>query len=203
MIPKVAAIEDFRKWPEEDLLKYALQILKGEKTPQRKIYNLAMALKSRYTRFGAARKLLWVARSPSERLTDRDISSAFQRKLAQQHALCTYKDQDLSIETRLELALGILQQEDLRDVKDPDANITNETLGIAGAVYKAQWDAFGQRTHLYESLACYLRGYNNCLACDPSTGRLSTFRRMTATRLSIRPSCSTRLPIRRIWTQGH
>jgi hypothetical protein len=80
---------DFRSLAEEDLLSWAVRILEGERTPQNTVFQIARVLKNRWKRFGMARKLLWLARSDSARITERRTDSAWMRKLAQQHALCT------------------------------------------------------------------------------------------------------------------
>src|SRR6266571_428366 len=64
----------------------AVKILQGEQPPQGDIVNLARALKNRFKRFGMARKLLWLARGDSARVTERDTTSRWLRKLAQREA---------------------------------------------------------------------------------------------------------------------
>ncbi len=145
-------------------------ILRGESASQEETYRLARALKNRWKRFGKARRLLWLARSAASQITDRQTESRFLRKLCHQHALCTYKDSDLPAYKRFDRAIAILKEEDLRDEADPNAVITQETLGIAGAVFKAQWEAFGQRSHLLKSLALYSRGWQQGTQDDGYTG---------------------------------
>jgi predicted acylesterase/phospholipase RssA len=161
---------DFRSLAEEDLLSWAVRILEGEQTPQNTVFQIARVLKNRWKRFGMARKLLWLARSDSGRVTERRTDSPWMRKLAQQHALCTYKDQDLPAYVRFDRALAILRTEDLRDFLDSGAVITQETLGIAGAIAKARWEAFGQRSYLDQSLAFYDRGWSQGAGDDGYTG---------------------------------
>jgi predicted acylesterase/phospholipase RssA len=167
--------DGLRLLPEKELMDLAVRILQGQQTPQSDIANLARALKNRFKRFGMARKLLWLARGDSARVTERNKASRWLRKLAQQHALCTYKDADLPAYVRFDRALKILRAEDLRDLADPAAIISQETLGIAGAIYKAQWEAFGQRASLYQSFACYERAWTQGLGDDGYTGINTAF----------------------------
>src|SRR5215831_6118655 len=103
---------DFRSMPEQELLERANRILRGEQTEQQEIYRLARVLKNRLKRFGRARQLLWLAGSDSETVTNQSHDPRFSTKLRQQHALCTYKDNDLPADTRFERALHILDQND-------------------------------------------------------------------------------------------
>ena len=70
-------------------------------------------------------------------------------KLGQQRALCTYKDNDLPAERRLERALAILKK-----VDDPDSSAANqETLGLAGAIWKRKWEVTARAQDLERALA--------------------------------------------------
>ena len=74
--------------------------------------------------------------------------------IAQQLALCTYKDQDLHVEIKFDSAISILQKSvDLTSTTDP------ETLGIVAAIHKYKWDALGQKQDLETALAYYKRGH--------------------------------------------
>ena len=74
--------------------------------------------------------------------------------IAQQLAVCTYKDQDLHVEIKFDLAMSILEKSvDLAGTQDP------ETLGVAGAIHKYKWDALGQKQDLETALAYYRRGH--------------------------------------------
>ena len=74
--------------------------------------------------------------------------------IAQQLALCTYKDPDLHAEIKFDSAIAILHNSvDLASTKDP------ETLGIVGAIHKYKWDALGQKQDLETALAYYRRGH--------------------------------------------
>ena len=107
--------------------------------------------------FGYARKLLERARESLDPETD-----ARQRlKLAQEHALCTYKDPDLPVSDRLDRALRILEAADtIWETQN------QETLGLAGAIFKRKWEVSGQKIHLEHSLYHYLRGYQQGAAND-------------------------------------
>lgn len=74
--------------------------------------------------------------------------------LAQQQALCTYKDNYLPAKQRLDEALAILESE----VSIPDCKDW-ETLGILGAIYKRYWEVDGRREHLEKAFSFYHRGY--------------------------------------------
>ena len=97
--------------------------------------------------FGEARKLLQHA---SQRSNLQDHSDW----IAQQLALCTYKDQDLHVDIKFDCAMSILQNSvDLARTQDP------EILGIVGAIHKYKWEALGQRQDLEAALAYYRRGH--------------------------------------------
>lgn len=79
----------------------------------------------------------------------------------QQQALATYKDADLPLATRLDRALEILREDgDLATTRD------QETLGLAGAIYKRRWEAGGQKADLEHALAYYRRGAEQGPALD-------------------------------------
>jgi len=107
--------------------------------------------------FGYARKLLGLARESFGQETDAQL----RLKFAQEHALCTYKDPDLPVSDRLNRALRILDGADgLADTK------SQETLGLAGAIFKRKWEVGGRKIHLERSLYYYLRGYQQGPAGD-------------------------------------
>lgn len=94
--------------------------------------------------------------------------------IAQQRALCTYKDTSLPTDTRLRDALAILETRcglDLSTCNDP------ETLGLGGAIYKRLWDADRSIKDLERSLAYYRRGYGLMLArkSDPNSVEEKTY----------------------------
>lgn len=78
-------------------------------------------------------------------------------KLCRQEALLTSKDRELSARVRHRRALEILEERfgSLHDKKyDGDA----ETLGIAGGIYKRQWEDLGQYEDLLNAVQSYDRG---------------------------------------------
>lgn len=116
-------------------------ILSGGELPDlQQIKQLVEDLKSDLI-FGKARKLLEKALSqyPQEVW------------IIQQLALCTYKDEELYPQHRLDKALELLESIGLRSATNTDA----ETLSLGGAVYKRMWEFSGQLEQLYESLAFY------------------------------------------------
>lgn len=101
--------------------------------------------------FGLGRKLLDKYGTDSAVRGDTNLRV----KIAQQRALCTYKDPDpdLLSEEKLDTALQILREVDL------DRTTDRETLGLAGAIYKRKWELSGQERYLEQSLQFYERGY--------------------------------------------
>jgi len=123
------------------------KVLGGEGIVPKEGLALAKRLKKE-NQFGYARKLLATIRQES------GVDGSLRLKLAQQHALCTYKDPDLPTLSKLNRALEILQEvENLAETKD------QETLGLAGAIYKRKWEADTNVQHLQRALAYYLRGF--------------------------------------------
>jgi predicted acylesterase/phospholipase RssA len=134
---------------DSDIMKEALVILRGgQETPQR-ILELATELKGEL-RFGYARRLLLRASQHK----DTPLDPQLREKIYQQLALCTYKDQDLPADERLDRALEIL-----REIADFETTTVQETLGLIAAVYKQRWEIDNQRENLEQSLIYYLRGY--------------------------------------------
>jgi predicted acylesterase/phospholipase RssA/MinD-like ATPase involved in chromosome partitioning or flagellar assembly len=121
------------------------------------LYKLAMQLKGE-KRFGLARRILLKARKDPRINVDKKLLL----KVTQQLSLCTRKDPDLPADERLDLSFEILKEtgEDLNETKD------QETLGLAGAIFKNKWEVDGQRQHLERSLAYYLRGQRVGVATD-------------------------------------
>jgi predicted acylesterase/phospholipase RssA len=135
----------------------AENIIQGQAESPGEILRLVKALKNEQA-FGLARRVLSRARRDWQ---VHDGDRALLLDLIQQHALCTYQDPDLPAHQRLDCALQILQAgEDLAKTRH------QETLGLAGAIYKRLWELDGQRRHLERSLAYYLRGYEQGVASD-------------------------------------
>ena len=75
-------------------------------------------------------------------------------KLVQTHAFCTYKNQDQPVLERLDAALAILEQG-----AHLGSSPTQETLGLAGSIYKQKWLVDGQKQHLEMSFRYYYGGH--------------------------------------------
>jgi len=121
---------------------------------------LAVSLRSE-REFGHARKLFALI---LERYSPM-IEPKTRIYLGQQQALCTYKDPHLPTGSKLDTALKILEQTDpLRTTQD------QETLGLAGAIYKRKWEFEGLIKHLERSVAYYLRGFAQGIKDQGYTG---------------------------------
>ena len=134
----------------------ALEILRGRQAEPREMLELANKLKGE-TRFSYARRLL--ARASGHESIARD--KKLRENIFQQLALCTYKDQDLPVDDRLDRALSILDQ-----IADFDTTTDQETLGLIGSIFKRKWEVDNQRQNLERSLFYYLRGYEQGTAND-------------------------------------
>src|SRR5215213_5901036 len=130
-------------------VKATLVILRGGQEGPRKMLELATELK-RELRFTYARRLLLRASKHKDTALDQKL----REKIFQQLALCTYKDEDLPADERLDRAL-----ETLREIADFETTKVHETLGLIGAIYKRKWEIDNQRENLEQSLVYYLRGY--------------------------------------------
>ncbi len=127
----------------------AKDIIHGKEFPPDEILALAKNLKN-YKSFSYARRIL-------ERAAEDDaVNRNKELKLViyQQWALCTYKDNDLPIDLRLDAAFKILEE-----VEDTDTTKNQETLGIIGAIYKRKWEVDNQKMQLERALLYYRRGY--------------------------------------------
>jgi predicted acylesterase/phospholipase RssA len=141
----------------------AKDILRGKIASPEKMFLLAEALR-KADQFGYARQLFGRLRKSPVSATelkesdDRKMRNALGGKearvvLAQKHALCTYKDPDIPADVRHERAFGILEEvEDLSKTSD------QETLGLAGAIFKRKWQLDGQKQNLERALYYYRRG---------------------------------------------
>ena len=135
----------------------AHDILAGRAATADEMLSLAKRLKAaRY--FDFARRLLARVRNSSAFGT-MDLKARV--KIGQQLALCTYKDANLIPEHRFHRALEVLcETDDLATTRD------QETLGLAGAIYKYRWMHGGNRDDLERSLAYYQRGADEGIAPD-------------------------------------
>lgn len=110
-------------------------------------------------KYGPARKLLERHRS-----TIKD-----EVWLTQQLALCSYKDEELYPQHRLEKALELLEKIHLREAKNNDA----VTLALGGAVYKRLWEFNGQLDHLYASLGFFRAAFERNPDQDKGCGGIN------------------------------
>ena len=135
----------------------ARSILQGQSADIKELMDLAMQLK-RENQFGFARRVLIKLRKDPRLNDDKKLL----RKTIQQLSLCTRKDPDLPADERLDLSFEILKEvgDDLNSTTD------QETLGLAGAIFKDKWEVDGQKSHLERSLAYYERGYDVGVAKD-------------------------------------
>ena len=146
--------------PFQEDLNRARQILSGQEAVVRDIFQLAKALMAT-NHFGHARKLLAKAR-----VTPEGRSSEWRELLTQKHAIATYKDPDLPPEQKFERAWEILSELFSDNNSQVRQEPSQETLGIAGAIFKRRWEVSSQSRHLERSLAYYLRGYKQGVAPD-------------------------------------
>jgi len=134
-----------------DRLAAAQEFLRGAKPSFADLRDLAAALKDNDKRFTHARRLLVRARRHDDY---KKQDERRRHKILQQLALCTYKDDDLPAERRFKRALDWLQEiATLDELKD------QESLCLAGAIFKRQWETSGQIASLKQSLAFYRRGH--------------------------------------------
>jgi predicted acylesterase/phospholipase RssA len=141
---------------ENEDVRNAKQILGGQEASLDEILELAKRL-SKQSQFGYARKLLSRARE----MKGANWTEERRKKMAQEHALATYKDPDLPLDQKFDRAIAILEEEDnLQTTAD------QETLGLAGAIYKRMWEVRGQRRYLERSYAYYFRGYQRGIEKD-------------------------------------
>jgi predicted acylesterase/phospholipase RssA len=139
-------------------------ILRGKSETLPEIVRIAGQLKN--TRdFSLARRLLALATHGGE-FNRADEKTRL--KLTQQHALCTYRDPELPASERYARALEILESGDLNA-----AVPSQETLGLAGAVFKYRWRYAGQRRDLERSFSYYDRGARQPLAGDYGYTRIN------------------------------
>ena len=118
----------------------------GDKQPE-DILALAKKLHE-LDEFGWAGKILDLALKKGVKDTQ------LRQKMVQKCALSTYKDTHLNREKALDVALDILAKEfDLSTTRD------QETLGIAGAIWKRKWETDGIKVDLERALIYYDRGY--------------------------------------------
>src|ERR1700752_923925 len=133
-------------------------ILRGGQADPKTMFELAKELKGEM-RFTYARRLLLRA----SKHKDAARNKALRLQIYQQLALCTYKDEDLPGDERLDRALQILQE-----IADFATTTDQDPLGLIAAVYKRKWELDDQRQHLERALQYYLRGYEQ--GCEGDQG---------------------------------
>jgi predicted acylesterase/phospholipase RssA len=134
---------------KNDIVKEATEILRGKSRTPKEILDLSQELKAAQ-QFGYARRILSRARRSPALSED----PALRLKIHQQSALCTYKDPDLPVDSRLDRGLEIL-----REIEDLSQTHDQETLGLAAAIYKRKWEIDNHKPQLERALFYYLRGY--------------------------------------------
>ena len=135
----------------DDLDTEAERIIAGETYDLDDAIGIAVALRNR-NGFRVARRVLERLWNEHEGL-GRDAERF--RKVRQLLALCTYRDPDLDPECKLDDAFAILETcEDLSTTTD------QESLGLAGAIWKRKWEQDAALAHLERSLAYYQRGHD-------------------------------------------
>lgn len=139
---------------KKQLISDAQIFLGAEKNEPEAVLVLAKKLHD-LDEFGVARKIL-------EQAVKNGIdASAIKKKIVQKWALSLYKDTHLNRKKALDQAIEVLQNEfDLSKDKD------QETLGIAGAIYKRKWEMSGIKANLEQSLTYYQRGYKKGVESD-------------------------------------
>jgi MinD-like ATPase involved in chromosome partitioning or flagellar assembly/predicted acylesterase/phospholipase RssA len=151
--------------PNPDNVKQARDILGGKQGDPNQMLELAKVLKSEM-RFSYARRLLARAISyieaneakEGDKNKDKEDEQYKEQhwKIYKELSLCTYKDQDLPVDERLDRALSILKKV---KVFARTTSQQQETLGQLGSVYKRKWEIDNQRQNLERSLYYYLSGY--------------------------------------------
>jgi predicted acylesterase/phospholipase RssA len=153
----VGATDEARQRERAETLRRGRAILSGEAAPLEEMLQVAYAVKD-LRAFSLARRLLLAARQHPDFAA---LPSNRKLRLQQQQALCTYKDEDMVADERFTEALQLLGAADLDDTSP-----SQETLGLAGAIYKQLWKFTGQRRALERSLGYYQRGAKGPLDGD-------------------------------------
>jgi predicted acylesterase/phospholipase RssA len=140
------------------LVNRARDILRGEESPPGDVLKLARSL-DKLDEFNFAWRVLDRARAHPSFGTDEDLRT----RIVQKRALYTYKDVTQPLGKRLDEALAFLEK--YAGLPRPDraaqgeGTKDQETLGLAGAIYKRKWELDKQSRYLDASLGYYKRGY--------------------------------------------
>lgn len=143
-------------------IKKAKEILRGQAADPKTVLDLVKNDLKKEKSFDYARKILGRVRLHPDLKQNPHLAL----QIAQQQALCTYKDQNLSANKRFEDALEILDDAHRQRGENLGTTKDQETLGQAGAINKYRWEVSGQKQHLEQSLNYYLRGYREGVASD-------------------------------------
>ncbi|MGZ8193248.1 MAG: patatin-like phospholipase family protein [Methylobacter sp.] len=136
---------------KEQYISDAKVILSGEVKTVEYLLELAIKLLE-YEEFSWARGILELA--VKQNMADKQPSEEISQIIAQKRALATYKDPELNREKSLDQAIDILNGAfDLLTTTD------QETLSLAGAIYKRMWEVEGNKVNLERALAYYERGF--------------------------------------------
>lgn len=145
-----------------DAIKKASDILRSMTANLNNVLDLVKNELKKEKAFDYGRKVLARASQHSSLKNN----SLLELKIAQEQALCTYKDQNLAPDKRFDEALAILDNAHRKQGESLSTTKNQETLGQAGAINKYRWEISGQKQHLEQSLNYYLRGYQEGVEGD-------------------------------------
>ncbi|MBF0344787.1 MAG: patatin-like phospholipase family protein [Nitrospirae bacterium] len=148
---------------KSDAVNEAIRLIIEDRIELPRAFELSRRLKKERA-FGYAGRILALARRGLDKKHPNYL------ELTQQHALCTYKNIDLPNDTKYDEALQILSE----NGEDLTQTSSQETLGIAGAIYKYKWNTSGQKVDLERSLAYYKRGYDKGVEHDQGYTAINT-----------------------------
>ncbi len=133
----------------DELKTIAIDILDGLDKKPNELLELAKLLADR-DEFKLAQQLLGKAYEKSVK----DDDPATHIEIIQKRALYTYKDSEMRKDDRLEEARKILAKDEVLS-----ETVDQETLGIAGAIYKYMWEVDNQRSNLEQAFQYYNKGF--------------------------------------------
>jgi predicted acylesterase/phospholipase RssA len=151
------------------LINHAKEYLRGKEATAEELLALARQLKGRLA-FDYARRLFEKAAGIADR------NSLIWVEIVQQQASCTARNPDLPLDIRMDAALRVVDQilpqaealaarsAELGDeaVRSQalklEVGLAQDTLGVAGEVYKQKWHTTGDREDLAKALAKYQQG---------------------------------------------
>lgn len=133
----------------------AQAFLEGVSLAQKDFKDLIKALKDANQFLTGRRVLERALAKPDQVLAGTKPREVFAVWLKQQRALCAYKNPEQPPISRLHEALTMLEEIDLFDGKNRNA----ETLGLGGAIFKRLWEQEGNHSHLHAALSLYRAGW--------------------------------------------